>query len=286
MTHQMKNPLGAGLEQSEGNTRERTVPARCLTCGQPFDALILETRHRVIKVKPASQDPLADEGGVGAPPVEFETQWRETVSVKHCEPCVAKHHAAEDAKKKGTSLSYDERKKRAFENLCPPVYRTDGIREAMPKEQCQQVTALVKAGSGVLAFGESGSFKTTVLFNAAVRRLIWAGQQVRYIRASEWRQQTSAAAKDCILETWLKQWAEVPWLFLDDIGHMNATPAAEEALLEVLEMRTHAIGTERPRPVLASTQFDTAGLINRFSTPQRGQAICRRLTMLTTPVKF
>lgn len=266
--------------------REREEPAKCATCGHSFTSNIIEQMVRTLPRQLVAPDARVDLDAPGLGDIQVTESWSEMVRTRHCEACVNEHHRKEDDARKGQQLSADDRKRRTFERICPPVYRTDGIRAAMPGDLVKSATDLVKLGRGVLCHGETGRFKTTAMFNGPVRWLVWTGHQVRYIRASQWRQDTSAAAKACELEAWLRPFMEVPWLFLDDIGHMNSTPSAEEALLEVLEVRTHAIGTARELPVIATTQFDGEALMNRFATPERGAAICRRLAMLTNPLDF
>jgi DNA replication protein DnaC len=253
----------------------------CNGCGTIFESWGSYQRQAIIPEEyQTPEEYLADHHvDIQAPKGELAHKWVCMAKQGFCDECLRKASNAP-----GHQQSRIERLTKTFERICPPYYRSQAIRDAMKaarQPQMEAVGELVKAYRGVLAWGESGSFKTTVMFNAAVRWLVWNGQRVTYIRGSEWRQQTSEAAMAGNLVNWLKHFKSCPWLFLDDVGHMNGTPTAEESLLEILEVRMH-----EQLPMLVTTQYEGDALIARFSTPERGTAICRRIAALAEPVEF
>jgi DNA replication protein DnaC len=262
---------------------ERQTTESCNGCGASFESW--GTYRKVAIIPEDYQTPEEYLAGDYVDAVkdkgELVHRWECIAKQAFCDECLRKARAPGSRE---TEAQRNTRLAKTFEEICPAFYRAPAIRAAMTAKmgpQVKAVTELVKQHRGVLAYGDSGHFKTTVLFNAAVRWLVWNNFRPRYIRGSEWRQQTSQAAMDGNLDKWLRSFKTVPWLFLDDVGHMNGTPTAEEALLEILEVRM-----QEERPVLVSTQYEGDGLIARFSTPQRGDAICRRLALLAEPVAF
>lgn len=254
----------------------------------PLDGSTSERRGEVLLQPLASDEPIAVTNpgcNVCGQPFEtfiFEFAGRQFSPVKTCERCTiaASVKAADEEQERVKAV----RLKR-FDDICPDTYRSDAIRAAMKQAvpaQMEAVRDAVKCGRGVLAIGESGRFKTTTMFNAGVRWLILNGHEVEYLTAAKFRQRASFHGKECTVEKFVKSLARVPWLFLDDFGNMSTTPAASEAILELLEERM----SRKNRPVLVTSQFGGAELIAKFATRQLGEAIVRRLSMLATPIQF
>lgn len=225
-----------------------TIVKTCLTCHREFDAPAASFAGRLIS------------------------------PVKLCQGCTQAAESLRIEDERRRILAVREAR---FEKICPPEYRSEGIRAAMPKAKATAIRDLVKAGRGSLAIGPTGSFKTTCTFSA-VRWLIAEGHEVEYMTAARFRQRASFHAKEGTIEGFIRQLARVPWLFLDDIGNASSTPAAQEALLELFEHRV-AAGS---RPILATSQFGGEELIAKFTPIASGEAIVRRLGLLATPVLF
>lgn len=193
--------------------------------------------------------------------------------VRFCEPCSLRQQRTEKSRKQEAFIAA---RKAAWEEICPPFYRTEEIAAALPQEKFNAVRAGIAKG-GVLIYGPSGTFKTTAMFHGAVKKLVWAGEKVLFTSAMEWKPKCSAAAKDCQTEAFLKPYVKAPWLFLDDLGNMGGTDASEEALHSLFEQRMRA-----KLPLLATTQYQGEALAGRFKTPQIGTAIVRRIFLLTS----
>ncbi len=199
--------------------------------------------------------------------------------VRICQTCTIKKERAEaDAKAAKITAIRQAR----FDKLAGPYYTGEEIRAAMPADKARACRALVQSGQGIMAHGMSGKFKTTCVLNGAVRWLILNGHEVTYMTAATWRQRTSAAAKDCRTEQFLKPLKKAPWLFIDDIGNMQGNETAAEALNDLLEGRVHA----GRLPILCTTQYDSEQLATRFPREETGLAICRRLRLLSNPIPF
>lgn len=205
---------------------------------------------------------------------------------RYCQPCVEGINAAEAAEKKN---GYAAAREREWLAVCPEYFRSEAIQKAMPADKVAQVRARIREGLGVLLVGRTGSFKTTAMYHGAVKPLIWKKAGLIVTTAMNWRQQCAEAAKACRVEDFLRPFKKAPWLFIDDIGNMNGTESTEEALFELLDYRMG-----KNLPVLATTQFDSATFVSRFSriTPERGEALARRLAVTTSsqpphsPIQF
>lgn len=185
-----------------------------------------------------------------------------------------KHEAHERAVKK---------KKDRWLKLCPDYYRTEGIMEAMKVQRASglAIEAHVKEGRGVLAQGDTGAFKTTCMLHYAVKRLVWIGADVIIITAMAWKQRMSRHAREGSIEGAVREYCRVPWLYLDDLGNMAGTPASEEALHLLTEMRV-----QRGLPMLVTSQYHSDELIAQFKSTKQGEAVARRLRLLGEPVHF
>lgn len=169
---------------------------------------------------------------------------------------------------------------RRFEALCPGYYRTEGIMASAPEKLRLDLTKRVmEEGMGAMVVGPTGRFKTTSVFNGPVRSLLLAGGEVRYVRATEWREEISAAAKECRVDRALGKYKSADWLFFDDLGQAAGTDSSEEALYELVEVRRAC-----NRPMLVTTQFSGDDFLQRFRQPggHRAKAIAQRIAELTS----
>ncbi len=174
--------------------------------------------------------------------------------------------------------------KAKWEATCPAYYRDELVVAAQPPEAITAVTAARKAqidagtGTGLWLFGPSGAFKTTLVFNQAVKHIIFRkGKTVVYAMAAEWRQRMVRASRLSLLDEALKPYIQADWLFLDDVGNMagagkEGVSITEEALITLLEARKRA-----RRPLLTTSQFSPTDLMTKFSNPETGAGIVRRL---------
>lgn len=280
-------------------TGNRATLKTCPQCGQthPAEIQTLDGREIVVGTCPRCFGAEADFSieletvtkpcaGCGKPYTTnlIDIAGRKVDFGRFCEPCTNAQHADKQTKRQ---QAFIEGRKTAWEECCPDFYRTDGIIAALPAEKKKAVQDAIKEGKGCLIHGPSGSFKTTAMFQGAVKRLIWDKQEVLFISAMEWKPRISAAAKDCQTDRFLRPFVNAPWLFLDDVGNMGGTASSIEALHSLLEQRMR-----RRLPVLATTQYAAKDLIDRMKTreghgTEAGAAIVRRLSITTgTAIKF
>lgn len=203
----------------------------------------------------------------------FTIAGRDFITQRTCQSCLAKAVEKEAAELK--------EKRRALFFATAGVYYAETAHAHMPKERAKEVRALVKSGRGVLATGLSGTFKTTTIYNGAVRWLIETGKEVTCMTAADFKNRITEAAKACRVRAFLKPLMKVHWLFIDDLGH-NITDTAAEGLHDLTEARVKA----GCLPMLVTTQFGAEALMRQFPHAETGLAVCRRLRLLCEKIEF
>ncbi len=133
-----------------------------------------------------------------------------------------------------------------FEELCPPVYRhaelVDAMQRNVPPRVLRAALAWKPAGlrSGLLLYGETGGFKTTLLFQIAQRLIVDDGERgVVLLRGDTLARDAAAAYGDpAKTEAWAKQFRRARWLLIDELFKGSVTPSAMSALFDIIEYRT------------------------------------------------
>ncbi len=195
----------------------------------------------------------------------------------YCEPCTLRKQVPDTS-----DPEFIAARKVEWEIICPDFYRTPEITAAIPGDKIKRVKEAHASKGGVWIYGPSGAFKTTTMLHGVVKPLVWQRKKVIFVAAFEWKPRMSRAAKDCAVEAALAPYARVPWLFLDDVGNMAGTASSEEALHLLLELRMRA-----KLPLLLTTQYTGEELVGKFTHPELGAAIVRRMNILAgDPVKF
>jgi DNA replication protein DnaC len=293
-------PSGEGIPPAQ--TRLET--SGCLGCGEPYTAeevlvgeswVRMETRcepckgiklatGHVIAATPAQLPPMQERFNpkpcprCGVPYNAVEREWmpgRWVCFETQCETC---DDADRVVSKERVGAYRTARRKAIWESRCPAYHRTEGIVAACSKTLRDALRDRVMVqGQGALIYGPTGTFKTTAAYHGAVKALIWAGQEVRVARATEWRLEMSLAAKESRLPQALRKWKQCDWLFFDDLGQAAGTETGEEALYELVEMR-RATG----RPMIITTQYSDDDFLARFKSQHRGEAIAQRIAELTS----
>ena len=204
---------------------------------------------------------------------------RKVCFAKFCEACTEKQQQAKETSKQEAFIAG---RKRAWEEVCPEFYRTEGIVAALPAEKTAAVRTAMKTYGACLIHGPSGAFKTTAMLHGAVKKLVWDRQPVLFTTAMEWKPKASKAAMEGRTEAFLRPFIVAPHLFLDDLGNMGGTPASIEALHNLLEQRMR-----RKLPLMATTQYTGEALIGKIGSSEAGTAIVRRLALITRQtIKF
>jgi len=137
---------------------------------------------------------------------------------------------------------------------------------------------------GLILVGPSGSGKSRTMY-LLLDRLRRERQIIADVQPCiQLRQKIVSAARsrhESDRHDLITQLATAPVLYLDDLGQMNNTDAAAEALLEIVELRHRA-----ELPTLATTQFSDEEFIKTFKQRQTGEAIARRLGESSHIIKF
>jgi DNA replication protein DnaC len=132
-----------------------------------------------------------------------------------------------------------------FSELCPPLYRAPEIvkamRERVPAEILRRVFSWRPGGlqSGLLLFGPSGGFKTTMLFQILRRVMVENGERPAFLSGETLARDAAAAyGNPAATAEWLGRFKKPGWLFMDDLFKGTMTPSASLAIFEIVEYRT------------------------------------------------
>lgn len=192
---------------------------------------------------------------------------RACVWVKTCASCTALENAEMEARERE---ELETTRRQEWERICPPLY-AQTEPERLPPEVLSRVLAWNWSPKGLLLHGPSRAGKTRTMYQL-LRRLVWEDRKVRAVMASEFKRGYAAAVASNRSDEWLREMSGCDALFIDDLGQIRMTDAAEEVLLEILELRSRYL-----RPTFVTTQYVGEELVEQFLRKQRGQAVLMRL---------
>lgn len=172
-----------------------------------------------------------------------------------CGPCYTWKRAKESA---------DERKKESLEKrivkwneLCPTTYRENPV-DLIDEASFKKVTEYRLSTRGILCMGDSRTGKTTTCWRLLETLYVLHGIGFRAMTESEFSQETAKAQRNRNLDSLLNELCSCKILFLDDIGHVQATKSHLDELYYVIEKRT-----AWKKPIIATTQFSANELMER-----------------------
>lgn len=133
-----------------------------------------------------------------------------------------------------------------FEEFCPPAYRhpdmTVAMRNRVPARVLKAIMNWRPCGltSGLLMHGETGGFKTTILFEIARRLIVEMGERrVVLMRGDTLARDAAAAYGDPVrTAAWIDPFKRARWLFIDELFKGSVTPSGMSALFDIVEHRT------------------------------------------------
>jgi len=133
-----------------------------------------------------------------------------------------------------------------FEELCPPAYRHPdmiaAMRERVPARVLDAAMNWQPCGlaSGLLLHGETGGFKTTMLFELARRLVVESGERRVVLMRGDTLARDAAAAYGDPARTaaWADPFKRARWLFIDELFKGSVTPSGMSALFDIIEHRT------------------------------------------------
>ena len=171
-----------------------------------------------------------------------------------------------------------ERRKEAFNALCPPLYRESDPKR-IPAAFLRECAAWEVSPQGLGFVGIAGSCKTRAAW-MLLKRLHMSGVRVFGITATQfakacadqWHDNPQAKA---LAEDTLTRCRRTKVLLLDDLGKNKMTERAELELFDLLEHRT-----SHEMPVIWTANAGGAEF-KKMLSPDRGEPILRRLAEFT-----
>lgn len=192
-----------------------------------------------------------------------------------CEPIVRAHYYGERSE-------IDVTQTPNFDSQCPQKTREiieDGaIPRAVDRDAFNRVTAWRPSdGKGMAILGPQGSGKTLALWSL-FRNLEREQYSPKILTAVQLSRVLGEAARDIREVSWLYNCRV---LMIDDLGKERLSPSVAALLWEVLDRR-YGSG----RPIVLTTRFSGAEMIQRFGELHLGEDIRRRLNELCVGVRF
>lgn len=195
-----------------------------------------------------------------------------------CDRCYSflriKQSTKDDEKK-----SLDERMA-IWETVCPSQYRENNV-DIIDKSCFTSVTSWDLGPMGLMCTGASRMGKTTSCWHLLHKLYVLKGIQFEALSEPEFAQKCQEMGRARGLDSWLKKLSSVPILFLDDIGHAATSSGYLSQLYIVVENRT-----KWKKPIISTTQFSSAELVDRGGAKKTIEAILNRLKRASKIVVF
>lgn len=172
-----------------------------------------------------------------------------------CGPCFTWNKMRQDDE--GSKKEALDKRMDKWPEICPKTYR-DNDTNLIDDNAFKKVTGYRLSPRGVLCMGDSRSGKTTTCWRLIETLYVLHGIGFIALTESEFSQETAKAQRNRNLDKWLHDLCMTKILFLDDIGHVQATRSHLEELYYVVEKRT-----AWKKPIIATTQFSPNELIER-----------------------
>ena len=163
--------------------------------------------------------------------------------------------------------------KKAFENICPPLYRdTDVTRLPMNARALQQILDWQYGPRGLLIHGQTGSGKTRAAL-LLIKRLLDEGWSVLAYDCVDFGHTCSRKFCDPDVDPsrWIGQLVRWDVLFLDDFGKARLTDRVESELFGLMEKRI-----ANQKPTIITTNL-TGDRLAKMMSPDRAEPMIRRL---------
>lgn len=172
-----------------------------------------------------------------------------------CNPCFTWKRSRDN--ESGSKKESLEKRMSRWNGLCPQTYR-ENETTLIDDDSFKKVTSYKLNPRGILCMGDSRTGKTTTCWRLLETLYVLHGIGFKALTESEFSQETAKAQRNRNLDGWLKELCNCKILFLDDIGHVQATKSHLEELYYVVEKRT-----AWKKPIIATTQFSANELMER-----------------------
>lgn len=167
------------------------------------------------------------------------------------------------------------RRESRWKQTCPPLYREIEILESMrrivPASIRERVFQWRWVGTrtGLLLHGETGGFKTTLMFALARRLIVEEGRKCVLMRGDELGKDAAAAyGQPQQTDTWLARFKGAEVLLVDELFKGDIKPAATSALFSILEYRTSHL-----LPTIATSNATGPTVRARVGDPATAESI-------------
>lgn len=195
----------------------------------------------------ATAEPFADVTEVEPPRNRTETALQDAFP-RIAGPAISDEEAERREREQAEAEAREEHTARLarFEELCPPAYRhpelVEAMRQNVPARVLRAALEWRPCGlkSGLLLHGETGGFKTTILYQIARRVIVEeGGRRVVLMRGDTLARDAAAAYGDpAKTAAWAERFRRARWLLIDELFKGSVTPSAMSALFDIIEHRT------------------------------------------------
>lgn len=198
-----------------------------------------------------------------------------------CETCDQNARGALEA---ATILARENARLTSWNTFCPDEFKKpiEWGRASAKRENMQKLEGWQFQPTGFLIMGGPGRCKSRFVWRLLDREWNINGRKINALGHTEFRYTVSAlAASDSHkMLQWITGLGKVEILFIDDLGKGRATPASEEGLHDLLDLRYRT-----NLPTLYTSNLDPAQIEASFS-PDYGQGIIRRILDTCQKIQF
>lgn len=174
-----------------------------------------------------------------------------------------------------------ERRRLAWQRLCPPAYRDTSIACLPNVDKFQEVQRWQYGPRGLILIGPPRSGKTRSAWKL-LERLHSERRKIVPLTPMDLKLQVARAWQDIeTVEDWIDGLRQVEVLFLDDLDTVKFTEAVEETIYDLFEYRP-----VHRRPVICTLNLTGAELAARMDAKGRGAKIVERMREYCDVINF
>lgn len=174
-----------------------------------------------------------------------------------------------------------EERKRRWEQLCPPSYRSTCVEQLPNMNKFYEVQKWTYGPKGLILVGPTRSGKTRSAWKL-LERLHSEQRGILALNPMDLKLRVASAWKD--LETvhdWVERLRKVDIVFLDDLDTVKFTEAVEETIYDLFEHRL-----AHQNPVIVTLNRSGIQLAERMNSNGRGVKIVERMRESCEVINF